>query len=267
MSSIRATMSNVTVAFGLVSFPVDLMPATASKRAKARTASTTLVCPTCNDAGELRPLKQRYLCEHDSDHGPFGRSDAATAIEIDGVLQAAATEAVAEVMATDTERGAIELTVHPADQVEAHTFTAGNIYRLRPKGNEAHYGLVAELARNREIAFLCEVSNKGATLLYRLIERDGVLVLTELVRPDRINETEVLPDVSFDPKLLATGEALVSSLSEPFEPAAFIDRRRARLEAMAANLKSSEPESTDTSVTDTATDLLELLRRSVDAAA
>lgn len=267
MSSIRATMSNVTVAFGLVSFPVDLMPATASKRAKARTASTVLICPACNDAGELRPLKQRYLCEHDDDHGPFGKADAGIAIAIDGELQPAPTDTVAEAMQPDTERGVIELTVHPADQVEANTFTAGNIYRLRPRGNEAHYGLVAELARNHGIAFICEVTNKGATLLYRLIERDGVLVLTELVRPDRITDTEVLPDVSFDPKLLTTGETLVSSLCEPFEPAAFIDRRRARLEAMAANLKSMDPDSTDTSAADTATDLLELLRRSVDAAA
>jgi non-homologous end joining protein Ku len=261
-------MSNVTVAFGLVSFPVDVMPATTSKATKAKAASTTLVCPTCENDGELRPLKQRYLCEHDAGHGPFGKADAGTAIQIDGELQAVTAEAVAEVKKLDGERGVIELTVHPAADVEAHTFSSGNIYRLRPKGNEAHYGLVAELARNHDIAFLCEVTNKGATLLYRLVERDGVLVLTELVRPDRITESEALPDVSFDPKLLATGESLVANLSEPFEPAAFADRRKARLEAMAANLRTQAPaENVDTSAADTATDLLELLRRSVDAAA
>ena len=262
-------MKNVTVAFGLVSFPVDVMPAITSKTTKARVASTTLVCPTCETEGNLHPLKQRYLCEHDASHGPFGKADAGTAIQIDGELRAAPAEAVTEARQLEGERGVIDLSVHPAAQVEAHTFSSGNIYRLRPTGNESHYGLVAELARNRDIAFLCEVTNKGATLLYRLIERDGALVLTELVRPERVTETDPLPDVSFDPKLLATGESLVTSLDEPFDPAAFEDRRKARLEAMAANLRAQDPvdEGVDTSAADTATDLLELLRRSVDAAA
>lgn len=261
-------MSNVTVSFGLVSFPVDLMPATTSKASKAKAASTTLICPTCNADGRVHPLKQRYLCEHDNSHGPFGKADAATAVQIDGELSPAPADAMAEVKRPDTERGVVELTVHPADGVEAHTFTSGNIYRLRPRGNEAHYGLVAELARNHDIAFICEVTNKGTTLLYRLVERDGVLILTELVRPDRITDAETLPDVSFDPKLLATGESLVSTLSEPFEPAAFADRRKARLEALAASFQAQEStESTEESAADTATDLLELLRRSVDAAA
>lgn len=265
MSSIRATMSNVTVAFGLVSFPVDLMPATASKRAKARTASTVLVCPTCNDAGEIRPLKQRYLCEHD--HGPFGKADAAVAISIDGVLQPAPVDDVAEVMQPDTERGVIELTVHPAEQVEGCTFPSGNIYRLRPRGNEAHYGLVLNLVHDRTKAFVCEVMNKDATLLYRLVERDGMLLLTELVRPERITDPFPLPDVSFDWRLLATGESLVESMCEPFFPDDWADRRKAKLVALAAKLEEQEaPTSTDHSAEGTADEILELMRRSLDAA-
>jgi non-homologous end joining protein Ku len=261
-------MKDVTVAFGLVSFPVDVMPATTSKATKARTASTTLVCPTCEAAGELQPLKQRFLCQHDAGHGPFGKADAGTAVEIDGELQAVTPEAVAEVKKLDGERGVIELTVHPAADVEAHTFSSGNIYRLRPTGNEAHYGLVLNLVHDHTKAFVCEVTNKGATLLYRLVERDGMLLLTELVRPERITDLFPLPDVSFDWRLLATGESLVESMCEPFFPDDWADRRKAKLIALASHLQAQEPvESVDTSVADTATDLLELLRRSVDAAA
>jgi non-homologous end joining protein Ku len=38
--TVRPTVSDVTVSFGLVSFPVDLLPATKSKQSKAKTAST-----------------------------------------------------------------------------------------------------------------------------------------------------------------------------------------------------------------------------------
>lgn len=268
MPTVRPTISKVTVAFGLVSFPVDLLPATISKASKAAVASTSLVCPTCKAAGVDHKLKQQYACPHDASHGPFLKGDAARSAVIDGVMRPLDTATVDEIRQPHVERGVIELTLHPAAQVEEHTLTSGNIYRMRPKGNEAHYGLVLELvARNPEVAFLCEVTNKGSTLLYRMVAHAGVLTLFEVVRPDRIHEPEPI-EVSFDPKLLTTGQALVDSLVEPFDPAAFVDRRQARLEALAAKYRALEPEPVDRSdAADTATDLLELLRRSVDAAA
>lgn len=272
MTSARATSSNVTVSFGLISFPVDLVAATKSKQAKAKSASTAMICPTCEhdktlltEGKNLVPLHQAFVCET---HGSFAKGDAGTALVVDGEMRPVSVEAVVEAKKADGVRDVIELTVHPADEVEAHTFPSGNIYRLRPKGNEAHYGLVLELARNASVAFICEVTNKGATMLYRLVERDGVLVLTELVRPDRITEAEPMPDVSFDTKLLATGQSLVEVLCEPFDPAAWADRRKARLEALADQVRTQAPApARDSSAVDAASDLLDLLRRSVDAAA
>jgi non-homologous end joining protein Ku len=264
--TVRPTVSDVTVSFGLVSFPVDLLPATKSKQSKAKTASTVLLCPTCDADSRIEPVRQQYACEHDGAHGPFGKADTVSALMLDGEIVRPSGEDLSAAKKPATVRDLIELTVHPSAQVEAHTFTSGNIYRLRPRDNEAHYALLVELARDRDVAFVCEVTNKGATSLYRLIERDGALVLTELVRPDRIHEAEPLGDLTFDPKLLALGESLVSSLKEAFDPTAYVDHRRARLEALARNAEVLEP-AADSSVADTASDLLELLQRSVDAAA
>lgn len=264
--AVRPTVSNVTVSLGLVSFAVDLLAATKSKQSKARTASKVMVCPLCEKDDKLVSLHQQFACDA---HGAFAKGDAGTAIMVDGELLPAPPEEVAEATQTAGVRDLIGVTVHPASQVEAHTFASGNIYRLRPKENETNYALVRELvATLHEAAFLCEVTNKGATLLYRLVVRDGWLVLTELVRPDRIHELEELPELAFEPRLLETGRELATSMTEPFNPADYVDRRKARLEALAARLQDAEPETTnDSSVADTATDLLELLRRSVDAAA
>lgn len=214
----------------------------------------------------LAPLRQVFQCSHDERHGPVARADAGTAIEIDGELHRTDPAAVAEATAVTGVREVIALTVHPASEVEACTLPSGNIYRLRPRGNESHYGLVLNLVFDRSRAFVCEITNKGTTLLYRLIERDGMLVLTELVRPERITDPFVLPDVSFDDRLLETGEALVRSMCEPFLAEDWADRRKARLVALAAELDQEPVPATDRSAADTADGILELMRRSLDAA-
>lgn len=267
MASLRPTASNVTVSFGLISFPVDLISAVQTKQAQARSASKTMVCPTCAASGTLSPLRQQFTCSHDAGHGPIAKADAATAITVDGELRAADPAAVEEAAKVEGVRDVIAITVHPAAEVEGATFPSGNIYRLQPRGNEPHYGLLLELVRDRDTAFITEVTNKGATLLYRVIERDGVLVLTELVRPERVNEPFEMPDVSFDERLLVTGRSLVASMCEEFNPADWADRRKQRLQALADALEGVEPTVIgDRSVADTADDLLDLLRRSLDAA-
>lgn len=268
MARTRATASNVTVSFGLISFPVDLVPAVRSKSSKAKSASTKMVCPTCMGNNNLNPLKQQYVCSHDGEHGPFAKGDAGTALEIDGELHKPTLDQLAALAQVDGVRGTVALTVHPADQVEAHTMPSGNIYRLRPRGDGMHYGLVMRLVADMNAAFLCEVTNKGATLLYRALVRDEMLVLAELVRPSEFHEAEPVEVAAFDEKLIATGRVLVESLMEDFDPESFADRRKARLVAVAQELAGEiEPElKVVPSPTDTAAQLLELVRRSTKAA-
>lgn len=265
MALTKATASDVTVSLGLVSFPVDLVPATRSKSTKSTEASTKMVCPTCAPK-TLNPLQQRYVCSGDASHGPFGKGDAVTALVVDGVLHLPTRGLVAEAVEAQGVRGNIELTVYPAVQVEAHTMPSGNIYRLRPRANPEHYALVLELAGDRDVAFLGEVTLKGVTKLYRVVTRDGGLVLTELVRPSEFHVPEPV-DVAFDPKLLAPGRLLVESLVEDFDPGAFADRRKERLAALARRVApvTAVPEQDDRSAVRAAADLMEQLRQSVEA--
>lgn len=267
MSSARSTASNVTVRLGLISFHVDMMSALHSKQAKAKTASKTMVCPTCHGVDELHALKQKFVCEHDANHGPFAKADAVMALVVDGEMLPTALETVAELTETE-ERSDVELTVHPAVDVEAHTLVTGNIYRLKPRDNEAQYALMVELVSSPSVAFIAEWTNKGATLLYRLVVHGGLLMMTELARPDRVSEPFAAPSLAFDEKLLDQGKNMVERACEPFDPADWQDRRKARLLALAERLGAAAPVTGAVSpAADTAADLLELLARSVDAAA
>jgi non-homologous end joining protein Ku len=262
MAAARPTASNVTVSFGLISFPVDLVPATRSKSTKAESVSKKTVCPTCT---EPNPVSQVYKCE--KGHGPFAKGDTKTALQIDGALHWPKPEQLAELAVADGVRGVVALTVHPAEQVEAHTMPAGNIYRLRPRDNVEHYALVLALVEDAKVAFLCEVTNKGATKLYRALARDGLLVLAELVRPSEFHQPDTAPDISFDPKLLATGRMLVETLVEEFDPATFADKRKARLVAMAGDVPADENDDrTDRAAVQAAADLTELIRQATKAA-
>jgi non-homologous end joining protein Ku len=261
-----SSASNVTVSLGLISFHVDLLSAVQSKQARTAGASTLLTCPVCHEDGGHSPLKQRYFCEQN--HGPFAKADAVKALSVDNEITPAPAEKVAAAVEVQGDRTAIELTIHPASEVEQATVSTGNVYRLKPRANEAQYALMLELARNEDVAFIGEYTNKGATLLYRIVARGELLVMTELVRPDRVTPAFELEPFEVDARLLETGRVLVSSLVEPFDPAAWADRRKAKLNDLAAKLRALTPvEATDSSAADTAGELLELLRRSVDAAA
>lgn len=262
MAAVRPTASNVTVSFGLISFPVDLVPATRSKTTKAESVSTKTVCPTCT---EPNPVSQVYKCE--KGHGPFAKGDTMKALQIDGVLHWPKAEQLAALAETDGVRGVIALTVHPAEQVETHTMPSGNIYRLRPRDNVEHYALVLALAEDAKVAFLCEVTNKGTTKLYRAIVRDGLLVLVELVRPSEFHVAPEAPEVSFEPRLLAQGRLLVETLVEEFDPVTFADKRKARLVAMAGEVPVEDKDDRpDRSAVQAAADLSELIRQATKAA-
>lgn len=264
MAKTRATASNVTVSLGLVSFPVDLVPATRSKATKADDVSTKMVCPTCAP-NELNTVEQRYHCSTHAEHGPFAPGDVARALVVGGELRPVEPGQLQEV-AGSAPSGVADLTVYPAGQVEEHTMPSGNIYRLRAKGSPGHYGLMLELVADRNVAFLTEVTNKGATKLYRLIARHGALVLVELVRPSEFHEPEPV-EVVLDEKLLPAGRALVESMLDEFDPANFADLRKTRLVALAAQVAPEIEVPAERPAVSVAADLMELLRRSVQAAA
>jgi non-homologous end joining protein Ku len=262
----RAAVSGVTVSFGLVSFSVDVVPAAASTSG-SRSTATRLVCPTCEDP---HLLSQVYQCTHDLTHGTFSKDEADRAIErAGGVLARVDKDSLAEALApAEQAYRLLDLRVFPADQVEGATVPTGTTYRLRPgKGSEQPYALVMRLLHSPTTAFLCEITQRGVTRLYRATAHDEVITLVELCRPeDKYGAEPVTVDVP--DALVAQGEALVTALTEEFDPEAYADQRAVRMAKLVAEVTDSAPSSATTSPDPKSTvdDLIAVLERSMKAA-
>lgn len=235
----RAVLKGVTISFGIITAMVDLVPVQESKATRAKSnISTTNLCPTCK--GEVA-LKSQLWCEHG--HGPFSTNDARKGVTVDGNLTPTTTEAVAEAKAPSIPEKKAILSVYRAAQVEAATMPSGNLFRLRSDPTPT-YGLLLKLAGDRSLAFVCEMVVKGKTCLYRAVAQNGTIVLTELVRPERIHPHEAI-EVEIDERVMANARRLAEVMTEEFVPADWADERQVRLAAMATEVEVDEARDSD----------------------
>jgi non-homologous end joining protein Ku len=237
----RATLVDVTVSLGVISFQVDMIAAQRSKKnAASETTKFKNVCPTCVSAV---PLKQEYWCEHR--HGPFGAKDADKAVAEGTVLTKVTPEAIETAKKPAVDTRTVDLHVFPAAPIETSTLPGGGQYRLRPKRNTKgakynagelqQYELLVNLVANGELAFVAEVVVKGVSNLYRCVAQDGMLTLIGLIRPDDVVVRSFLdmPDPPEVPeRLLVTGQRMVEEMTEQFDPTAWSDGAQLRLKEL-----------------------------------
>lgn len=223
----RAVLSGVTISFATIMARVDLVPVQLSKATRAKSnIATTNLCPTCE--GD-EPLKSQLWCMHG--HGPFSTNDARKGVTVEGELKATTSEAVAAAKAPSIPEKTANLSVFAAEQVETATMPSGNMFRLRTDPSVT-YGLLLELVNDRSLAFVCEMVVKGKTCLYRAVAHGGTIVLTELVRPERMNPFEPTEVAEVDERILAGARRLAEVMTEEFVPTDWADERHARLEAL-----------------------------------
>lgn len=207
---------------GLVNLECSMVPV---KRSEA--ASAKLVCPECEDATKL---DQRYLCPADDGHGPFTTSEAGRAIEVDKILRKITPEEAAALKEPTLPSGQAEFSSFPAEEVEANTMAHGSVYRLRPKNAQRQYSALVDFLRGGKAgqALITELTYRGNQRMYRLIERDGMLVLTELVRPGEMHPAEnVTTEYAAD--LLEMFAGAFEANEQEFDPEEFASVTRTRV--------------------------------------
>lgn len=263
-SKVRASLVGVTVSCGVISFDVDLVPATkknADKRA-ANSPSLTRVCPHCVDATRI---KQTLRCENG--HGPLSQNDLEYATAGDDGLVKVDPGEVEEAKVPVVEARTVAFSVFPASDVERATMPSGNIYRMRlpakpSKATLQAYALMLDLVADTDLAFLAELVVKGVSKLYRGIARDGMITLTELLRPSLFHAPDGAEVVRSD-SLETAARAMVAEMVATFDPTEWesaAERRLQALQAAAANDEAHQPEVVPPA-TAAAEDLLELLRQ------
>lgn len=264
-SKVRASLTGVTVSCGVISFDVDLVPATRKNEDKRAANSTALTraCPECVGAV---PVKSVLTCENG--HGPLVQNELHHATSVDGVLLKVDAEEVAKAKVPTVEARTVAFSVFRAADVDRATMPSGNIYRMRlptkaSKATTQAYSLMLDLLADPDLAFLAELVVKGVSKLYRGIVRDGMITLTELMRPSLFHAPDGV-EVPDGGAMAEVGRAMVMEMVGTFDPAEWESAAEERLKALQAAAEAGqevEVPFTAPPMTAAAEDLLERLRR------
>ncbi len=212
----RSVSSNVMLTFfGVSTIPVNILPAVISDPKELK-----IVCPTCEDA---QPLKQQYACTHNPEHGPFSSSDAHRAVKVDGTLLKVTTEQIEVLGETEVPKGIANVQVFKAEEVEANTFAAGSVYRIQPQTNPGLYSMFCDLVLDSNLAFVCELTMRSKQKMYRIMNREGMLTLVELIRPGSFHDVQV-QHAEYDAGLLAQLQQFAGADPQPFVPDEWANR-------------------------------------------
>jgi DNA end-binding protein Ku len=216
------SIASLTVSFGLVSIPVKLYSATQA----ASAISFNLLHKACGSR-----LKQQYLCQKEG--VVVERDDMVKGYEFakDQYVMFSADELKAmEEVGTHT----IEITEFvPAQSVDPVYFDKA--YYLAPdKGGAKPYALLTQALRDSERTALGRWAARGKQYIVMLRPVDEGLVMQQLmyateVRP--ISELEIAPAEVKPAELNLARQLIEQGASDKFDPSAYTDQVRTRIEA------------------------------------
>jgi len=248
-----------SISFGLVTIPVKLYSATEEKDVTFRQVHR-------EDGGRIRYKRE---CTIDGEEVPY--ADIAKGYEMpDGSMVVLTDDDLASVPLT-TSRAIDVVQFVPLEQIDPIYFNKS--YYLEPDkaGIKPYVLLVKALEESGQVAVV-KVALRQREALAALRVRDGVFVLETMLWPDEVREPEFAfldDDVEVRPQELAMAGTLIQSLSGDFDPTAFTDAYREKLEELIeAKVDGQEVVQPTSAAPDASSvvDLMAALRASVDAA-
>ena len=253
------SIGSLTISFGLVSIPVKLYSATEASRA----ISFNLLHKTCGSR-----LKQQYLCA--KEEIPVAREEMVKGYEF-------AKDQY--VMFTPEELKALEETgTHSADITEFVPIEAidpvffDKAYYLAPdKGGAKPYALLAKALRESDRCALGRWAARGKQYIVMIRpagDGDGLIMQQLLYAAEvrSIKDIEIPPTEVKDAELKLAQQLIDQQASDKFDPGAYTDEVRARIEAAV----QKKVEGQEITMTETpqggaqVIDLMEALRASLE---
>ena len=219
------SIASLTVSFGLVSIPVKLFSATEASRA----ISFNLLHKTCGSR-----LKQQYICV--KEEIPVSREDMAKGYEF-------AKDQY--VMFSPEELKALEeVGTHTADIAEFVPIASidpvyfDKAYYLAPdKGGAKPYALFAKALRESGRCALGRWAARGKQYIVMIRPVEEGLAMQQLLYADevrKIGDIEIPKTEVKDAELKLARQLIEAQASDKFDPSAYKDEVRARIEAAIA---------------------------------
>ncbi|HYA47527.1 MAG TPA: Ku protein [Burkholderiales bacterium] len=216
------SIASLTVSFGLVSIPVKLFSATEASRA----ISFNLLHKACGSR-----LKQQYICL--KEEIPVSREDMAKGYEFakDQYVMFSPEELKAlEEAGTHTADIAEFVPVESIDPV----FFDKAYYLAPDKGGAKPYALFARALRESGRCALGRWAARGKQYIVMIRPVEDGLVMQQLLYADEvrsIKEIEIPETEVKDAELKLAQQLIEQQASSKFDPAAYTDEVRARIEA------------------------------------
>src|SRR5712675_1806225 len=252
------SIASLTISFGMVSIPVKLYSATESSKA----ISFNLLHKTCGSR-----LKQQYLCA--KEEVPVSREEMAKGYEF---------QKDQYVMFSPEELKALEETgTHTAEITEFVPIEAidpvyfDKAYYLAPdKGGAKPYALLARALRETGRCALGRWAARGKQYIVMLRPVEDGLVMQQLLYADevrKIGDIEIPKTEVKDADLKLARQLIEQQATDKFDPAAYKDEVRGRIEAaVQKKVEGQEITTTEAPAEGGAQviDLMEALRASLD---
>ncbi|HEY8200706.1 MAG TPA: Ku protein [Actinomycetota bacterium] len=247
---------NGAITFGLITIPVRMFSTVEEKSLRFNQLHAA-------DNGRIR---YKRTCSQCGEEVPWDQ--IVKGYEVEKETYIVFTEEELERLPSDSIRSIDIVAFVPLDEIDPVYFQRSYYLSPEPTGRKAYALLEQALGQSRRVG-IAKVTLREKEYLATLRTRDGVFILETMYWPDEIRpaafeELENPPEVR--PQELAMAETLIESLSDHFDPTAYVDTYRVRLEeAVAAKLEGQEvavaPQEAPTAVVD----LMEALKASVDA--
>ena len=246
------------ISFGLVSIPVRLFAATEEHGVSFRQLHVS-------DGGQIR---YRRVCDLDGEEVPY--SDIARGYERPDGQVVVLTDADFAQLPLASSRAIQVLGFTDADTIDPVQLSRS--YYCDPTGSDAKaYVLLREaLERTGKVA-LVKVALRGRESPAVLHPRNGVLVLHVLHWPDEVRKPRfrfLRDEIALRPRELQAAEAYIHTLTGTQDPDDLVDRYQAALHELVEAKVAGRPVEQPSAPTraDSAGDLMDALRRSVEAA-
>src|SRR3954471_11002740 len=216
------SIASLTVSFGLVSIPVKLYSATES----SKSISFNMLHKTCGSR-----LKQQYLCI--KEEIPVAREEMVKGYEF--AKDQYVTFTPEELKAMEEQgTGMAEITEFvPLESVDPVYFDKA--YYLGPdKGGAKPYALLAKALRETDRCALGRWAARGKQYIVMLRPVEEGLVMQQLLYKDEvrsISELEIPKAEVREAELKLARQLIEQGASDTFNPAAYTDQVRARIEA------------------------------------
>ena len=245
------------VSFGLVTIPVRLYRATASKRPKFRQLRRT----------DHSPIRYRKVAEADGEE--VSPKDIVRGYEVEKGRYVVFTDQEVERAGHQGGPRTVDVVQFvDADAIDPVYYRSSYYLAPEESGQKAYSLLRLALAEKNRIG-IAKVALRARVHLAALRARDDVLILETMYWPDEIRSA-LFDGVVAEPEVreteMAMAEMLIDNLSAEFDPSYWVDATRERIEDLAhQKIEGAEIVEPSTPEPTRVVDLLEALKASVEA--